>query len=103
MMTRRLNDMQYLLAPEEAAGVVWDRLSTHGRGDAHHAAKPVLQLAFLFAHPRTACPSETILIRASTGRYATFPVILRAKRKKARLDRASPHPLSAVRKTGTGR
>ncbi len=62
MMTRRLNDMQYLLAPEEAAGVVSDRLPTHGRGDAHHAAKPVLQPAFWFAHHRTAWPSETILI-----------------------------------------
>ncbi len=62
MMTRRLNDMQYLLGPEEAAGVVSDRLPTHCRGDVHHAAKPVLQPAVWFAHTRTAWPSETILI-----------------------------------------
>ncbi len=91
MMTRRLNDMQYLLGTEEAAGVVSDRLPTHSRGDAHHVAKPVLQPAFRFAHPLTAWPSESIRIRASTGRYAAFPVILRGNRRNPKKGPLHPH------------
>ncbi len=70
--------------------MVWDRLPTHGRGDAHHAAKPVLQPAFWFAHPRTAWPSETILIRDFTNTYAAFPVILRGIRRNRRKGLCKP-------------
>ncbi len=75
--------------------MVSDRLPTHGRGDAHHAAKPVLQPVFSFAHPRTAWPSETILIRASTNTYAAFPVILRGIRRKPKnLARQQPQAVT---------